>query len=134
MPGEEWSQEWRQPVLQAFPPDGSRGTRHSRGPGIVPENVWGDSFRSETGTLRDGLLNDLIEDVSHTIAGQHSFAGIRKRSVVGNAVDLRKPRTEDPCGIRPERDLAILSTFSKEMHRSARTENDGAPFERCHLR
>jgi len=77
-------------------------------------------------------LNGRIEDVSHT--GQHPFAGIRKRNVVGNAVDLRKPRTEDPCGIRPERDLTILSTFSVEMKRSARTENDGAPFERCHLR
>src|SRR5438093_9784642 len=47
---------------------------------------------------------------------------------------LRHRRTEDPCGFRPERDLTILSTFSMEMKRSVRTENDGAAFERCHLR
>ena len=88
--------------------------------GGVPENVRGDSFRSKTGTSRRRSLKCGFENVRDTIAGEDAFAGIWKRNVIWETAGFGKPGTKNPSRVRPERNLAILSTFTVKMDRSAR--------------
>ena len=71
----------------------TRITRHSPGGYIVSKDVLSDSFRGETGTLRNGPLDICVEDVGHTVTGEPASSCIWKRNVIREAGDFGKPRT-----------------------------------------